>query len=139
MENIINTKTTAKGIAIAVLVMTVIMAGVVYATVELQPNLTPYPAADIRIVTNPDSSKHLRFSTISWNKGSGPLEIRAGAVDNLNGKQEVVQRIYSDDGSYRDVLAGSFEWHPTHGHVHFNDYALYTLQPVGAPGASERI
>ena len=138
MENIINTKTTVKRIAVAALVITMIMSGVAYATMEQQPNLTPYPAADIRIVTSPDGSKLLRFSTLSWNKGSGPLEIRAGAVDNLNGKQEVVQRIYSDDGSYRDVLAGSFEWHPTHGHVHFNDYALYTLQPVDAPGASER-
>ena len=35
--------------------------------------------------------------------------------------------------------AGSFTYHAGHGHIHFNDYALYTLQPVGANGAAERI
>lgn len=29
-------------------------------------------------------------------------------------------------------------WHPGHQHFHFEDYALYTLQPVGAPGLSQR-
>jgi hypothetical protein len=37
-----------------------------------------------------------------------------------------------------DRHAGTFEWHPTHNHFHFGDYALYTLQPVNAPGGSQR-
>lgn len=130
---------TIKEIAAVALVISLSLTSIVSALAEQQPNLIPYPARDMRVVTNSDGSVHLRFSTISWNKGMGPLEIRAGAIDSLNGKQEVIQRIYSDNGSYRDVSAGSFEWHPTHGHIHFNDYALYTLQPVNAPGASARI
>ena len=106
---------------------------------EQQPNITPFPARDIRVVHSSDGSTQLRFSTLSWNNGVGPLEIRAGAIDTVNGKQEVVQRIYRDDGTYYEVKAGSFEYHPEHGHIHFNDYALYTLQPVSANGAAERI
>jgi hypothetical protein len=46
--------------------------------------------------------------------------------------------VYNSDGSYNDVLAGTFDYHPTHQHFHFNNYALYTLKQVGAPGGSEK-
>jgi lysyl oxidase len=29
-------------------------------------------------------------------------------------------------------------YHKSHDHVHFDDFALYSLQPVNAPGAAER-
>lgn len=106
---------------------------------ERRPNITPFPARDIRIVQNSNGTTHLQFSTLSWNNGTGPLEIRAGTIDNISGKQEVVQRIYDDNGGYSDVNAGSFVYHADHGHIHFDDYALYTLQPVTANGASNRI
>lgn len=106
---------------------------------EQQPNITPFPARDIRIVQKSDGTTQLQFTTLSWNNGAGPLEIRAGTIDNINGKQEVIQRIYRDDGTYLEVKAGSFVYHPGHGHVHFENYALYTLQPVTANGAADRI
>ena len=109
------------------------------AVTERRPNITPFPARDIRIVQKSDGTKDLRFSTLSWNNGLGPLEIRAGAIDNLNGKQEVIQRIYNDDGTYSELNAGSFTYHAAHNHIHFDDYALYTLQPVTANGAADRI
>ena len=62
------------------------------------------------------------------NAGAGPLELFAGEV--VRKRQNVYQRIFSSDGSYRDKLAGSFDWHQGHDHFHFNDYALYTLQPT---------
>lgn len=126
------------GASVAVII---VLASLEYAgaLVEQQPNITPFPAQDIRIEERSDGTTHLRFSTLGWNNGAGPLEIRAGAID-VNGKQEVIQRIYSDDnGAYRDVKAGSFVYHVGHGHFHFEDYALYTLQSVDAPGASDRI
>ena len=99
---------------------------------ENRPNITPFPARDIRVVTGSDGLLYLRFSTVSWNNGLGALELIAGDPDSAN-TQKVFQRIYSINGSYRDVLAGSFVWHEGHNHFHFDDYALYTLQ--GAPGA----
>ena len=113
--------------------------GPVVAAGQRQPNLTPFPAQDIRGVQNSNGTTYLRFSTLGWNNGAGPLEIRAGAIDSVNGKQEVIQRIYNDDGTYSEVKAGSFTYHATHGHIHFDDYALYTLQPVVANGAANRI
>jgi hypothetical protein len=123
-------------VAVTLVLLSLGFAG---AAVVRQPNIVLFPAKDIHIEQRSDGTTHLRFGTLSWNSGAGPLELRAGAIDNVNGKQEVIQRIYSDDGSYRDVKAGSFVYHPGHAHVHFDDYALYTLQPVVANGAADRI
>src|SRR3989344_3948922 len=108
------------------------------AASESIPNLKALPASDIRLVQNGGSTE-LRFSTTGWNNGAGQLEVRAGEIDKVNGKQLVYQRIYMDDGSFsRDELVGSFVWHESHNHFHFEDYAIYTLQPVLAPGGSEQ-
>jgi len=66
------------------------------------------------------------------------LELIAGQIDSRAKKQKVYQRIYYSDGTSYDHLAGDFIWHKLHNHFHFEEYALYTLQPVDAPGASQR-
>ena len=103
---------------------------------ELQPNLEALPADEFRLETDTGGRTYLRFSTTTWNSGLGPLELVAGEKDAA--KQNIYQRIHLDDGSYYDQLAGTFAWHEQHGHFHFEDYALYTLQAANAPGASER-
>ena len=108
------------------------------AATDKLPNLTPFKASGVAIATAADGTKQLRFNTTSWNNGTGPLELRGGTVDTSTSKQQVLQRIYQTDGSFREVQAGTFEYHPTHNHMHFDDYAVYTLQPVNAPGASSR-
>jgi hypothetical protein len=117
--------------------LAVIFSSYAYAAADLLPNLVAYPASSLRIADS-GGTKTLRFSTTSWNNGAGPVELRAGEIDSASGKQKVYQRIYDDAGGFRDVLAGDFIWHPLHNHFHFEDYALYTLQPINAPGASER-
>jgi hypothetical protein len=106
--------------------------------VDLPPDLIPLPASNISLVSNVSGTSTLRFSTTSWNSGTGPLELVAGQVDTGSGKQQVSQRIYLSDGTSFLHLAGWFEWHPLHNHFHFDDYALYSLQPVNAPGGSLR-
>ena len=104
---------------------------------ELRPNLKPLPADAVML----EGGTTLLFSTTSWNAGDGPLELRAGETSGLVGpdfKQNVYQRVYLSGGGFYDRLAGTFEWHPEHDHFHFQDYALYTLQPVNAPGGSQR-
>ncbi len=104
---------------------------------ELTPNLVPFPASEMSIVTDFETGgPALAFATVSWNKGTGPLELRGGEVTPTG--QKVYQRIYSSDGGFSDQLAGTFEYHPEHHHFHFAGYALYTLNPVNAPGASQR-
>jgi len=105
--------------------------------VELRPNLEPFQAFDLRIGTNfSTGGKEIRFSTRSWNKGAGPLELVAGETSSAG--QNVYQRVYSSDGSYQEYFAGTFVWHPSHNHFHFNDYALYSLDPINAPGGSPK-
>ena len=106
--------------------------------VDLPPDIIPLPASNISLVSNASGTSTLRFSTTSWNSGTGPLELVAGQVDTGSGKQQVYQRIYLSDRTSFLHLAGWFEWHPLHNHFHFDDYALYTLQPVNAPGGSLR-
>ncbi len=104
----------------------------------LVPNLQPLRASSLRLSTPGDGHTYLRFSTTTSNGGAGPLEIIGGATDQATGKQQVYQRVYNSDGTYAQYFAGSFEWHETHGHMHFNDFAIYTLDAVNAPGASQR-
>jgi Lysyl oxidase len=106
--------------------------------VELRPNLTPLPAFNFSLNTDTSGKSTLRFSTTSWNGGTGPLQIEAGEVDTGNGKQKVYQRVFNSDNTSTTYIAGWVEFHPSHNHFHFNDYALYTLQPVNAPGGSSR-
>lgn len=118
-------------------ITTLLLAAPGAAQVELRPNLEPFPAFDLRIVTSLSTGgKEIRFSTRSWNQGAGPLELVAGAGDS-NG-QNVYQRIYSSDGSHQDYFVGTFVWHPSHNHFHFGDYALYYLEPINAPGGSPK-
>lgn len=75
----------------------------------------------------------LRFTTAFANKGAGNLEVYGGDVLE-NGNQEVLQRIYDDEGGYRDRVAGEFTYHPGHGHIHFDGYAIYNLREIGPAG-----
>lgn len=115
-----------------------LVAFTAHAATPLTPNLKALPASDIRLQQTTDGRTLLRFSTTGWNSGQGPLELRAGTIDRDAGRQNVMQRIYNSDGTFVDVLAGQYVWHEAHNHFHFEDYATYTLQPIDAPGASER-
>jgi Lysyl oxidase len=112
--------------------------GFAQQVLELRPDLQPFPAFDLVLVSDPQGGTQLRFSVTSWNKGAGPLELIAGERDSTSLKQNVYQRVYHTDGSYVDRLAGTFVWHPEHNHFHFENYAVYTLQPFNAPGGSAR-
>lgn len=109
----------------------------IYAA-QLAPNIQALPATDIVVAPNSSTGGvDLRFSTITWNSGDGPIELVAGETGG--DRQNIYQNIYQTDGSIIQTLAGTFVWHPLHGHFHFEDYAIYTLQPVDAPGGSARI
>jgi len=101
---------------------------------EWWPDLQAFPAYSLVVTTSTSGQKLLRFSTRTWNSGDGALELRAKT--DVNG--HVDQRIYNSAGGYQDYFAGTFTFHPEHNHFHFDDYALYTLQPVNAPGGSAR-
>ncbi|RST47475.1 lysyl oxidase family protein [Variovorax sp. MHTC-1] len=123
--------------SLAACVVTLASSAMAQTVVDRPPNLKPLPASNLSLVADASGST-LRFSTTSWNNGTGPLQLEAGSVDTGSGKQQVFQRVFLSDGTSFLRLAGYFEWHPAHNHFHFDDYALYTLQPVNAPGGSVR-
>jgi hypothetical protein len=111
--------------------------GSVAAGQELRPNLRALPPSDLQILPNAATGNpELRLSATSWNSGPGPLELVAGAGGQAG--QDVYQRIYSQGGGFTQNLAGTFIFHETHNHFHFEQYAVYMLKPVNAPGASQR-
>ena len=113
------------------------LAGTASAQV-LRPNLVALGAFNTTLSTDAGGRSTLRFGTTTWNSGAGPLELAAGEVETGSGKLRVYQVIYQSGGGTVLNFAGAFEYHPAHNHMHFNDYALYTLQPVNAPGGSLR-
>lgn len=104
-------------------------------------SLLDYELASAYVTTSnselPPGTRALRFSTASVNYGPGRLEIRGGEISgNL---QLVNQRVYRSDGSFWDRPAGSFVYHPTHGHIHFEDWTVFRLKqvlPGGGVGAT---
>ena len=104
---------------------------------ELIPNLVARPATQLSIaVDSTNGHVLLRFDGTSWNNGLGPLELIAGGATS-NG-QDVYQRVYSSDGSYEDLYAGTFVYHPQHEHFHFGDFARYELRAANAAPGSEQ-
>jgi hypothetical protein len=110
---------------------------VAQTNVELMPNLRVAPAFDVALRRDyATGGWDLVFSTLSYNVGAGPLEIVAGETGSMG--QNVYQRVYLADGGSYERVAGTYVWHPEHNHVHFGNYAVYTLQPYDAPGGSNR-
>ncbi|HEX5003580.1 MAG TPA: T9SS type A sorting domain-containing protein [Bacteroidia bacterium] len=93
----------------------------------------------------------LRISVSTPNIGHGPLEVRTtstyvcgtdtffgtspGTCPNsgLPPKQLIMQRVYHKNGNvmtYTDRPAGSMTYHPSHGHMHVDDWGLYTLRTM---------
>lgn len=105
---------------------------------QMLPNLKALPARDVAIAVDSLGATQLRFSTTSWNAGTGPLTLVAGTTDSTTNSQDVWQWVKLEGGGDAKRLAGTFTWHPSHNHFHFEGYALYTLQPAAAPGASGR-
>lgn len=80
------------------------------------------------ISTDGNGVRRLFFTTWSMNVGLGPVELRV--VGTHDGFQDVDQRIYNSDGSSSDREAGTFVYHPSHGHIHFEEFADYRLREV---------
>lgn len=72
----------------------------------------------------------LRLTTAMANIGTGPMELRGGATHPDDESQDVFQRVYEPGGSFTDVLAGTFTYHPEHGHIHFDEFAQFRLRAV---------
>lgn len=86
---------------------------------------------DHDIVTNIQPGRiHLRLSNGTPNVGLGKLHFYGVLPPIDDSTQEVMQRVFRDDGSYWDRQAGLFRYHPTHGHVHFEGWSQYNIREI---------
>lgn len=77
----------------------------------------------------------LRFDQIVANVGYGPFELRY-RIDGIATEEtrDLVQRIYSSDGSFRDRVADTYTFHAAHAHFHYQNFAqshLWRATPKG--------
>ncbi|MBL8048167.1 MAG: pre-peptidase C-terminal domain-containing protein [Chthonomonas sp.] len=106
---------------------------------DLLPDITIWEAklTDNAIdTTTLPGRKLVRLSTGTPNIGTGRLELRGGAV--VGTQQQVNQRVFRDDGTYWERPAGTFTYHPSHNHIHFDGWCRYRLRaknPDGSVGA----
>jgi len=114
------------------LVLVALFAAPALAQTELLPDIIVRESDlyDHDIVTDIiPGHTHLRLSNGTANVGAGRLYLYGGAIfpDNT---REVIQRVFLDDGTWYDRVAGRFVYHPEHGHIHFEEWALYSLREV---------
>lgn len=115
------------------------IADLVSGDLVLMPDIIAIPPKDLTLKKE-DGRIYLLFSTLFWNKGRGALELfgdpkTKGATGDQT--RNVFQRIYHLDGNYTDRLSGKFEWHDTHAHYHFKDFALYSIEPENENGVEK--
>jgi len=104
------------------------------------PDLRMREPSRLRIANRQDEGKTiLRFETIVWNAGTGPMELRP---DNREDEATTYafQRLYVRDENgeldfVREASVGNFAFHPEHKHWHFADFAAYELHKVANDGS----
>lgn len=117
----------------------------------LLPDLVVAPDILLEPDLNPETNGQLRISVATPNIGYGPLEVHASdyfvcgtdtiydtsgepgecAATGSYSRQLVRQTVYSKDGSSiagQDRWAGSMTYHPTHFHMHVDDWCAFSLR-----------
>jgi len=118
-------------------------------TTQTDCDLLPDMTASALIIQNQHTEHpgYLTLSNATPNIGSGPLEISGTnqcycdtvlvgcstpiCPDGSYPKQLITQRVYHKNGqtmTHWDNPAGTMTYHPTHGHMHVDNWASYTLR-----------
>lgn len=134
MSRIVVTSLTAAALALTAAPPAAVAAP---AGEEHLPDLRTLPPTDLKLKVNEENTvRRLRLTNSVWNAGDGPLNVRPV---NSGDVTTAYQRIFShrEDGSrylVRAAEAGTFHFHPHHGHWHFEDFARYAIHDVAPDG-----
>ena len=80
----------------------------------------------------------LRLANGTANIGPGALHLYGVTPGHEDGTQDVRQRVYREDDSFFERVAGTFVYHPEHNHIHFEEWAQYRLRTVvGVDGVGD--
>jgi hypothetical protein len=105
--------------------------------VELLPDMRMANLYGMRLAKSPRGRDRLRFGTIGWNIGDGPLEVRGAKTDPDDPTMQVKQRIYRSDGTFRTRTTPSIMFYAGDGHEHWHVRSFITVklykrgQPTG--------
>lgn len=100
----------------------------------LLPDLQTLPPRALRITTEANGLRRLRFSTTTTNLGQGPLEMW-GEYDASINRTRATQQIHTRSGAVVERQVGDFIYHEGHTHWHFEEFVefeLWSHQPNGA-------
>jgi hypothetical protein len=98
--------------------------------------LTPF---DLQLqVLQGSGVRRLRFANTIWNSGPGDLDLHA-APFTLPGGVRVFQNIPTNDGDSVTLEAGVFDFHPAHGHWHWEGFGLYQVLAVSETGQAGQV
>ena len=93
------------------------------------PLLSCYPEETIQNQGHP--TRCLRFNQTIANVGEGPMVMRfglSGIVTPDTADNVIVQRIYSTDGTFEDVVAPeTYVFHEAHAHLHYQGFGQTIL------------
>lgn len=123
---------------------------------DLLPDLVSLPSRNLRVQTSayffdvpvpsapggcyPEETAEqgarrcLRFDQIIGNTGDGALELRY-RLDGAADTRSLLQRVTRSDGSHRERFADTYEFHPTHAHFHYVNFARSHLWASDDSGA----
>src|SRR5687767_15027392 len=93
--------------ALIALVTALVMAPTVFATpalaaTDMLPDMMMAPIYSVQLRTSANGRVKLRFGTVAFNVGDGPMEVRAGARERRF-MNDIAQWIYDSDGNGRSV------------------------------------
>ena len=125
------------GLACALLVSAALSpAPVLAGSSDLLPDLQMAPLFGVELRTAVSGHKHLRFGTIVYNDGDGPLEVRAKDT-NGGAMNRVVQAIKQTDDSWRKVLTNARVFYAGDGHDHWHVARFNRATLTALPGTPE--
>lgn len=93
----------------------------------LLPDLRIRRPSDLTVVgSRAAGTQRLKFTTVIWNDGDGPVEVRGSQTTTEN--LRVVQYLHrSIGGPLPGEPVGSFDFEHRHGHLHLEEFASYEL------------
>ena len=107
--------------------------------VDLLPDLQMARLYGMDLERTPRGRIRLRFGTIGWNLGDGPIEARGRRIASNDLVMRVIQRIYDSTGRHRDRVTPAvmiYETGDHHDHWHVRQFTVVQMYRRDVSGGS---
>lgn len=109
--------------------------GAASAATDLLPDLGMGRVSDIKVSTGSET-RLLRYTTTIVNIGAGAFELHAQRVSESDTEMAVTQRIFNDEGGFRDVPTTASAFFAGAGHNHWHIRDLFRTELTRLDGSS---